>query len=97
MRLPIAFGCGGFALKGLLLLAGRFFQSPEIFGPLLTYDPLSVVVADAIAGAVCETRGIAPGPCYPVVWEVLLAVMFGIECFVLAALIQRWLRRRSRA
>lgn len=89
MRLPIAFMFGGVLLKTSLIFAWRLFQPPELFNFLTTYDPGAFAFAERGASLFFDQRRIAPGAGEAVIFEFLLVIGFGIECFLLGLLV-RW-------
>lgn len=92
MRLPIAFLSGGVLLKSLMVLAWRLFQPPRLFDFLTTYDPGAFVFAERGVSLFFDQRRIAPSGGEAALFELLLVVGFGMECFILGFLIQ-WCRR----
>ena len=93
MRLPLAFLFGGLLLKTIMVLAWRSFQPPKLANFLLIYDPGAFAFAERGTALFFDQRRIAPSPGEAVVFEALLVIGFGIECFLLGLLIQ-WFRQR---
>jgi len=81
--LPFALIVGGFAAKGAAIIAYGVFHPPELLTVLTTFDPVGFRFAEAALPIFFDLRGIAPPPAAPAVFEVLLAIGFAVQCFVL--------------
>ena len=87
LRIPIKFMFAGILLKGLLVIQWNMFQWPDGLLPFLTvYDPGAYKVADKVIAWLFPI-GIAPAGAGEV-FETVIVIVFGLERFVVGALIQ---------
>lgn len=93
-RLPILFLVAGLAIKGLLVLAWRFSQAPELSNLLTSYDPGAFAFAEKGVALLFDPRRIAPTPGESLAFELLLVLGFGLECMIVGFLCQMFLRSR---
>jgi len=93
-RLPMLFLIAGLAIKGLLVLAWRFSQAPELSKLLTSYDPGALVFAEKGVALLFDPRRIAPTPGESLAFELLLVLGFGLECMIVGFLCQILLRFR---
>ena len=89
-RYPIIFLIGGIVSKGLLVLLTYFIKSPALVSALTTFDPGAFAFANWGASLFFDERRIAPGPGEAHIFEILLILAFGIECWCIGFLF-RWL------
>ncbi len=91
-RLPILLAGCGLVLKGVEILLWRLFQPPLVGKLILTYDPGALWLANTVTPLFFDQRRIAPTTGEAALFEVFLAIGFGLECLLLGSVIQ-WLWR----
>ena len=73
----------GALVKGLLIAVAEQSASARLIGWLLV-DPAVPLIATPLTAAFFGQRAIVPGPQESFVFNLLLAIGFGLECAVLA-------------
>lgn len=94
-RPPALFLILGLTVKGLLILIWRFNPAPELFELLISYDPAAFAFAEKGVALLFDPRRIAPTPAESLVFEILLALGFGLECMLIAFLCQMLVRSKG--
>ena len=94
-RLPVMFLVGGVLIKALLVILWRVSNEPELMALLTTYDPGAFKFAESGAAMFFDQRRITPTSGESVLFEMLLVIGFGIECFLVGLLV-RWFLKRER-
>lgn len=87
---------GGLLVKALLVILWRVTRGPELMALLTTYDPGAFTFAEKGAALFFDQRRIAPTPGESALFEVLLVIGFGIECFLVGLLV-RWFLQRDQS
>ena len=90
---PIILLIGGIVSKGLLVLLTYFIKSPALVSALTTFDPGALTFANWGTSLFFDSRGIAPSPGEAHIFEILLVLAFGIECWCIG-FVFRWLMQR---
>lgn len=86
--LPIAFGIGGALLRTVLLVAFRVWHSDWAFLPAVTFDPMSIWLAEEGLTLLFDRRGIGPSSVQVRLYEVFLVLGSAVQCFVLGVAAQ---------
>ncbi len=87
LRFLLFFMAGGFVTKGTGMIAYHLFRPHQLLVLVTTGDPLGYCFADAVLPFFFDLRGIAPPAGAPIVFEILLAIGFAIQCFILGLMI----------
>jgi hypothetical protein len=82
-RIPLNLLFGGIAAKGAAVASYHLFPRSGLAAVLATDDPLGSRFANALLPLFFDLRGIAPPATAPPVFEVLLVIGFGVQCFIL--------------
>lgn len=96
MRLPAAFLAAGIVVKGVLVLAWRWFHFPWVLNLLTTYDPGAFWFAEMVTPLFFDQRRIAPVPGEAAAFEALLIAGFAIECLLIGMVVTWLWPRRAR-
>jgi hypothetical protein len=72
----------------VLVLLWRLYQPAEIYGFLIKYDPVGIWVAENVTSLFFDPRRLAPKPSETLFFEIVLVVVFALECFVLGLILQ---------
>jgi hypothetical protein len=95
--LPISCGIGGALLRTALLVAFRVWHSDCALLRAVTFDPLSIWLAEEGLTLLFDRRGIGPSTAQVRFYEVFLALGAALQCLVLGIAVQAGLivlRRR---
>lgn len=84
----------GTAVKAILIGFFRIVPSPELLRLLTDFDPGAFAFANWGSSLFFDPRRIAPGPGEALIFEILLAIGFGVECLMIGLLVQ-WLMHRA--
>ncbi len=83
LRMPLILMVAGLAAKGAGLVIYRLFHPPVLGALLATYDPIGFRFAEAALPLFFDLRGIAPPPGAAEAFDVLLAIGFAAQLFLL--------------
>jgi hypothetical protein len=95
-RLPLLFLIFGVLLKALLVALSTVSGSPALVTLLTTYDPGAFAFANWGSSLFFDSRRIAPAPWEVQVFEALLVIAFGLECFLVGLVASWWFGRKTR-
>ena len=99
--LPFAFGIGGALIRIAPLVAFRVWHSDPAFLRAVTFDPVSIWLAEEGFTLLFDRRGIGPSSAQVRLYEVFLVLGSAVQCLVLGIAVQAGLivlrRRRFRA
>lgn len=93
-RLPVLFLVAGLAFKGLLVLAWRISEAPELSNLLTIWDPGAFAFAEKGVALIFDPRRIAPTPGEALTFELLLILGFGLESMVVGLLWESLVRSK---
>jgi hypothetical protein len=87
-KLPLIFFISGFVVKTTLCVLWRLYQSAGIMKCLVAFDPIGYFCAYNITSLFsmqCNTGliGIVPAYYEAIFFEMVLVVIFAVECFIL--------------
>jgi hypothetical protein len=88
-RLPFVFLVAGVLIKAVLVAITKLGDFPAAVSIATRYDPGALMFANWGSSFFFDPKRIAPGNGEVQIFETLLAVGFGVECFVLGYVI-RW-------
>lgn len=85
----------GAVAKMLLIRQAESGNHPGLTHAILTYDPLATWLANWAIAALYP-KGLAPGPGAPQIFEIILVIVFGLECVLVFLAVRWYLRRQQR-
>ena len=91
-RLPLWFAITGAAFKAALIVGWRVSKSGVIYRFVMTYDPVSVWLADASVRTFFGSDKFAPSSTESLLFEVILVAAFTLQLYIVGLLLRSVLR-----